>query len=231
MDLQDPKVQRLLVSVLLSGVVLFGFFGMSYLPFSYPARNAKIETMQNEYEKVSRDLERARLTVGNMEKVEREFKILHDQWMVAQNLLPDENEMSDLLRKITAAGTQSGLKWVSFTPQATIARGFYKENPVNVQLEGGYHQVGSFLSAVANMGRIVNVRQLSLQGVDPRKQAESGFNVEASMQIVAYTIDPDAQIPADPEALDEARIGAALERAEQSFLATNATAPIDGGQR
>jgi hypothetical protein len=53
MDLQDPKVQRLLVSVLLSGLVLFGFFGMSYLPFSYPARNAKITTMENEYEKVS----------------------------------------------------------------------------------------------------------------------------------------------------------------------------------
>ena len=76
MDLQDPKVQRLLVSVLLSGLVLYGFFGMSYLPFSYPARDAKITTMENEYEKVSRDLERARLTVGNMEKVEREFEAL-----------------------------------------------------------------------------------------------------------------------------------------------------------
>lgn len=231
MDLQDPKVQRLLVSVLLSGVVLFGFFGMSYLPFSYPARNAKIQTMQNEYEKVSRDLERARLTVGNMEKVEREFKILHDQWMVAQNLLPDENEMSDLLRKITAAGTQSGLKWVSFTPQASIARGFYKENPVNVRLEGGYHQVGSFLSSVANLSRIVNVRQLTLEGVDAKQQPESDFTVSASMQIVAYTIDPAAELPADPEALDQAQIGALLEQAEQSFLASSASVPTSGGQR
>lgn len=231
MDLQDPKVQRLLVSVLLSGVVLFGFFGMSYLPFSYPARNAEIKTMQTEYEKVSRDLERARLTVGNMEKVEREFENLHRQWMVAQNLLPDENEMSDLLRKITAAGTQSGLKWVSFTPQPVIARGFYKENPVNVELEGGYHQVGSFLSAIANMGRIINVRQLSLDGVDATRQAESGFTVAASMQIVAYTIDPNAQIPADPEAVGGTQIGAILDAGDQPLLATSVNAPISGGQR
>lgn len=231
MDLQDPKVQRLLVSVLLSGVVLFGFFGMSYLPVSYPARNTEIKTMQTEYEKVSRDLERARLTVNNMEKVEREFENLHRQWMVAQNLLPDENEMSDLLRKITAAGTQSGLKWVSFTPQPVIARGFYKENPVNVELEGGFHQVGSFLSAIANMGRIINVRQLKLEGVDPTRQAESGFTVAASMQIVAYTIDPSALIPVDGEGNGATQIGALLDTTDQPFLAATATAPINGGQR
>jgi len=231
MDLQDPKVQRLLISVLLSGLVLFGFFGTSYLPFSYPARAGKITAMQQDYEKVSRDLERARLTVGNMEKVEREFQNLHRQWMVAQNLLPDENEMSDLLRKITAAGTQSGLKWVSFTPQPVIARGFYKENPVNVELEGGFHQVGSFLSAIANMGRIINVRQLSLDGVDATRQAESGFTVAASMQIVAYSIDPNAQIPVDPEAVGETNIGALIDGAELPFLAASANAPISGGQR
>jgi len=231
MDLQDPKVQRLLVSVLLSGVVLFGFFGTSYLPFSYPARSGEIETMQNEYETVSRDLERARLTVGNMEKVEREFANLHRQWMVAQNLLPDENEMSDLLRKITAAGTQSGLKWVSFTPQPVIARGFYKENPVNVELEGGYHQVGSFLSAISNMGRIINVRQLNLDGVEATRQAESGFTVAASMQIVAYTIDPNAQIPVDPELTGNTQIGAVLQGADAPFLAASANAPLPGGQR
>jgi type IV pilus assembly protein PilO len=231
MDLQDPKVQRLLISVLLSGAVLFSFFGASYLPFSYPARSGKITAMQNDYEKVSRDLEQARLTVGNMEKVEREFQSLHRQWMIAQNLLPDENEMSDLLRKITAAGTQSGLKWVSFTPQPVIARGFYKENPVNVELEGGFHQVGSFVSAIANMGRIINVRQLSLNGVDATRQAESGFTVTATMQIVAYTIDPNAQIPVDPELADETRIGAVTQGTELPFLAASVNAPISGGQR
>jgi Tfp pilus assembly protein PilO len=112
-----------------------------------------------------------------------------------------------------------------------LARGFYKENPVNVELEGGFHQVGSFLSAVANMGRIINVRQLSLEGVDANRQEESGFTVAASMQIVAYTIDPNAQIPADPEALDGAQIGALLDQTEQQFLAASATTPIDGGQR
>ena len=166
-----------------------------------------------------------------MEKVEREFEALHRQWLVAQNLLPDENEMSDLLRKITAAGTQSGLNWVSFTPQPVLARGFYKENPVNVELEGGFHQVGSFLSAVSNMGRIINVRQLDMRGVDATRQEESGFTVAASMQIVAYTIDPNAQIPADPEAIDGAQIGVLMDEVEQQFLATRATAPVSGGQR
>ena len=205
MDLQDPKVQKLVLSALLSAMVLVFFFGTTLAPFTFSSRNADINELRTEHERLSRELERARLTVGNMAKVEREFEYLHRQWKVAQRLLPDENEMSGLLRKVSAAGTQAGLEWVEFTPQPTLGHGFYQENPIDVKLEGGYHQVGTFLGSIANLGRIINVRGLELQGVRPEQQADEkvGHTLTATMQVVAYSLDPNAALTAPQDASGE----------------------------
>jgi len=207
MDLQDPRVQKLLLSIILSACVVVFFFFTKMVPVTYQAGSEKIAILQTEHERLSRELERARLTVGNMEKVEREFEYLHRQWTVAQRLLPDENEISGLLRKISAAGTQAGLEWVEFKPAPELVHGFYSENPIDVRLEGGYHQVGTFLSSISNLGRIVNVRGLTLEGVDPRRQAEPevGHSLEATLQVVAYSMDPSARLaePADASSGDQ----------------------------
>ena len=196
MDLQDPRVQKLLLAVIVSACIVVFFFFTSMAPFTYQARAKEIAELQTEHERLSRELERARLTVGNMEKVEREFEYLHRQWTVAQRLLPDENEISGLLRKISAAGTQAGLEWVQFTPAPSLAHGFYNENPIDVTLEGGYHQVGTFLSSISNLGRIVNVRNVALEGVEARRQAEpeNDHTLTATLQVVAYSMDPTAKL-------------------------------------
>jgi type IV pilus assembly protein PilO len=191
MDLQDPKIQRLLIAGILSAGILYLFFGTSMMGLTYPAQKANIAELTTEHEKLSRELERARLIVGNMAKLEREVEFLHRQWSVAQGLLPEQNEMSPLLRQITAAGTQSGLEFVRFEPQPSIGHGFYTENPISVELEGGYHQVGSFISSLANLDRIINVRALNLVGVRPMDQGKDDMHhtVTASMEIVSYSID------------------------------------------
>ncbi len=196
MDLQDPKVQRLLAASVLSGLVLYLFFGTSLANFTYKSRSAQIATLETEHDKLSRELERARLTVGNMAKLEREFEYLHRQWKVAQKLLPEENEISGLLRRVAAAGTQSGLEFVRFEPRPVLSHGFYSENPVHVEVEGTYHQVGSFISAMSNLNRIINVRNMHLTGVKPEDQAkpEINYSVEATMEVVAYSIDPSATV-------------------------------------
>jgi type IV pilus assembly protein PilO len=192
MDLQNPKLQRILFTTVLGALVLYVYFGSNLLGFTYQPRKHAIEDLQKDYEAVSRDLERARLTVGNLPKLEREYDYLHRQWMVAQSLLPTENEMSDLLRTISAAGQQSGLEWVKFQPESPLVRDFYTENPIFIEVEGGYHQVGTFLGQIANLNRIVNVRDMKLESVKPEKQGGKDVHhtVEASMRIVAYTV-PD----------------------------------------
>lgn len=208
MDLQNPKVQRILISSLLSVVVLYLFFGTAMLPFSYRAKKAEIETLQAQYDELSRDLERARLTARNLPKLEQEYEYLHQQWLIARNLLPEENQMEPLLRKISAAAQQAGLVWVQFRPNPPVAREFYTENPISIEVEGNFHQVGSFLGQVANLNRIVNVRNVRLEGVKPEDQGDEDVlhSLAGTMEVVAYTVpNTPAATDAPKQNLDSAQ--------------------------
>jgi Tfp pilus assembly protein PilO len=93
--------------------------------------------------------------------------------------------MPDLLRKVTAAGQQSGVEFQLFKPQAPVNQGFYSDNPIEVRIKGGFHQTGVFLSRLANLNRIVNVSDMNMDGVG--NQDETPFTVETEMILTAYT--------------------------------------------
>ncbi|MHB8079350.1 MAG: type IV pilus inner membrane component PilO, partial [Candidatus Krumholzibacteriia bacterium] len=186
-DVKDPKVVRWLLAVLVILVLVPVYFFTTVLPVTYKARRAEIAKLDARHQELGRDLEKARLLVRNLARVEKEYEILHEQWSVAQMLLPQKNEMPALLRKVTAAGSQSGVEFQLFKPGAPVAREFYAENPVEVKVQGGYHQFGIFLSRLANLNRIVNVGNLKLKGLD--KQDEQPYAVEATMTISAYTLE------------------------------------------
>ena len=105
---------------------------------------------------------------------------------MAQTLLPEQNEMPNLLRKVTAAGQQSGVEFELFRPTNPVSQGFYSDNPVEVRIQGGYHQTAVFLSRLANLNRIVNVSSLKLQGI--AEQDDTPYTVKTDMILTAYTL-------------------------------------------
>ena len=191
-DVKDPKLLRWVAAVVVVAVLVPMYFLTDTYSFTYKARSAQISELDARHQQLSRDLERARLLVRNLEKVEQEYAILHDQWQVAQSLLPEQNQMPDLLRKVTAAGQQSGIEFQLFKPEAPINQGFYSDNPIEVVIQGGYHQTGVFLSRLANLNRIVNVSDLNMEGVD--KQDETPFTVETGLTLTAYTQGPSVPV-------------------------------------
>ncbi len=198
-DYRDPKFLRWAGAVLVVLVIVPLYFTSTMYPITYAARQGKVRELEARHEELGRDLEKARLLVRNLERVEHEYQILHDQWQLASLLLPEENEMPNLLRKVTAAGKQSGIEFTLFKPEARVPHEFYTDNPVSLKIEGGYHQTGVFLSRLANLDRIVNVGDLKLTGLP---QEEDGLlTVAAEFTLTAYTLNPGAA-PAD---MDETR--------------------------
>lgn len=186
-DVKDPKFLRWAVAILVVVAAVPMYFMSAGYPFTYAARKAEVAQLEARHQELSRDLEKARLLVRNLERVEQEYAILRDQWEVARTLLPEENQMPDLLRKVTAAGQQSGIEFQVFRPQNAVGRGFYADNPIEVSIEGGYHQTGVFLSRLANLNRIVNVSKLRIEGIGD--QEDQPFTMKTDMILTAYTLD------------------------------------------
>lgn len=210
MNLRDPKTQKILFGCVALAVGGYIYFGTSLLPFNYPVRKAKIEALAAEHEKLAAEVEKARKVVGDLARLEAEYERLHDQWLSAQELLPEEKEMPELLRQVTTAGSRSGVEFALFEPEAPVAHEFYTDHPVQVTVRGNYHQVGSFVGRLSNLERIVNVSNLAMVQPVEKKQskkktatskkkdrrqedtkdpvARSNNTVEARFTLIAYTL-------------------------------------------
>ncbi|UCH84051.1 MAG: type 4a pilus biogenesis protein PilO [Candidatus Latescibacterota bacterium] len=188
MNLRDPKLQKILIGAVALIGISYVYFGTSMLPFCYQVRKAQIAELEDEYTRLSAELEKARRMVGNLAKLEAEYERLHRQWLSAQQLLPEEQEMPELLRKVTTAGNRAGVEFILFQPTAPIAQELFKEHPVKVRIRGGYHQVGIFLSRLANMERIVNVSELKLDDIKQDKDKKTRGTVVADFMLTAYTL-------------------------------------------
>lgn len=210
MSLRDRRTQQILITSVAGAALLWSFFIADVLPFGYRRRAAEVAKMRGEYETVSAELEKARRTVSDLPQLEKENAELLQKWQEAQQLLPTEKEMSRLLTQITQAGEDAGVTFELFKPDTPKPQEFYNENPIEVKVSAGYHQLGIFLSRVANLSRLVNVSQLHLDGDEPKeneKNSEAGRGdqtLKADFVATAYSLRDEAAEqqapPAEPGA-------------------------------
>ena len=163
LDLKNPAIQKIVLSSLLAGGVLGVFFFTHLAPFTFPTQREKINALKDEYEQKNTDLARARATVADLPRFEAEYDQLHQRWSMAAELLPTDRQLAVLLRKITLAAEQTGVQFMVFKPAGPKSEQYYTELPLQVQVNGGYHQVGSFLAELANMQRIITVSNVHLR--------------------------------------------------------------------
>jgi type IV pilus assembly protein PilO len=197
LDFKNKALLKGLLGALLGGGLLAVFFFTHYLPFSYPVRRDQIKGLKSEHEKKSTELARARASVADLPRFEAEYQVLHARWAMAAELLPVERQFAALLRRITLAGQQTGVQFVMFKPNPPRQETYYTEMPVEIAVNGRYHQVGSFLAELANMRRIVTVTNVRLM---TNTKADDGATTAATMTASAYSLNAQPTPPPAPAA-------------------------------
>jgi type IV pilus assembly protein PilO len=83
--------------------------------------------------------------------------------------LPNKAEMDALLTDINQTGISRGLEFDLFKPGTEVKADFYATLPISIKVNGDYHDLGSFVSEVAKLPRIVTLHDVALV---PRKDAK-----------------------------------------------------------
>jgi type IV pilus assembly protein PilO len=191
LNLRDPRVQGAAISGLLGAGALYVFFATTYVPATYPANAAKIKELKADFEKKSNDLARARQSVADLPRFQAEFAALHERYEMAAELLPTEKEMPGILRRITLAGQQCGITFESFRPDPVVVKDHYVEIPIQLDVHGGYHEIGQFLAELSNMKRIMKISNLQLMA-NSKSGEDDDATTTARFTVTAYTLDPNA---------------------------------------
>jgi len=185
LDLKNKALLKTALGVLFAGGMLGVFFFTHYVPFGYPARREQVDALKAEYEKKSTDLARARASVADLPRFEAEYGQLHQRWTMAAELLPVDRQFPALLRKVTLAGEQTGVEFQMFKPSLPHPETYYTQLPVDITVNGGYHQVGAFLAELANMRRIVTVSNLKMSATT---KVDDPGTTSASITASAYSL-------------------------------------------
>ena len=85
--------------------------------------------------------------------------------------LPDEKEVSTLLKQVSDLCIRAGMKVGLWRPEQrkTHTSGIVYEIPVRVELSGTYHNLGYFFSSLTKLNRIVNISDIRLSEPKPEK--------------------------------------------------------------
>jgi len=156
--LRRPVYQRVLVLALLMVLVVVGFY---YL--FYQAQMEELARQESQLQRVSSKLAESQRIAANLPKFKAEYEKLQSQLDAALSELPDKKEIPKLLRNIGGLAGEQGLDVLSFKPAGEVNKEFYAEVPVNLTLQGSYHDVALFFDAVGRMPRIVNIDKLEMK--------------------------------------------------------------------
>jgi len=169
-------------------VGFFGLLGVLVILFIWQVHIPK-KTQIKELEK---DIAAIQLTIkANDEKIRKldelrvEVKSLEQKLQLLTAQLPPETEVSGLLRQIQNLVSQSGLSLKLWRPDKRRAHpsGLYEEIPINMDLTGGYHDVGMFFDRVSKLTRIVNMLNLKMGQATMSKTG----NMEIKISCTAMT--------------------------------------------
>ena len=136
-------------------LVLVAFWFLSYWP-----NWQQIGKLNTEYKRLSADLDRSKKNAMQLEGLKKEFESKQRDFNLVMKSLPEKEEISSLLAGISQSGKQAGLDFLLFQPGAEVNKNFYAEIPVAIRVLGGYHNLVQFFDKVANLSRVVNIRNV-----------------------------------------------------------------------
>ncbi len=170
-----PAPLKAIILVLLIIVVVAAgyFFWLTDKQTSLEAARKQEGTLKSEYE--AKAFQAANLPQYRQQKEEMEVSF---GTMLRQ--LPSDTEVPGLIEDITLAALDNGLQIESIDLQPEHKAEFYVELPITIGVSGEYHDVGAFVSAVANLSRIVTLHDFSI------RPAAGGIQ-NLKMSIVAKT--------------------------------------------
>jgi type IV pilus assembly protein PilO len=150
--------------------------------------------------KLRADIDRGLQTARRLPEFRREVGQLEAQLERLRAVLPEEQDVADLLRRVQAMATQSRLTIRGFTPRAVTRRQMHAEWPIGLQLEGTYHDLGMFLERVSKFPRIINVGDIHIKA----ETRSDGATISADCTATTFVL-LDQQAPAGAASKPEQR--------------------------
>ena len=169
-----PLYGKIVFSVVVSVAILIAGYWFVVKPKQEQLSNA----VQQE-STLKKDFERKAFKVANLDQYKIQMDEMEESFGALLKQLPRDTEVPGLIDDISLAAINSGLELKLINPRDYVQTEFYTELPIDVEVEGGYHELAGFVSSVASLPRIVTLHDFSIERADSKSSNRLLMKIKA----------------------------------------------------
>jgi len=180
---------QVIISVLPPLILIVAFVYFAFIPMKEEVDGLNLKLTQ-----LNTEIAESEEKVKTLDALIAENKILKARLAKLRKQLPQEKEVSVLLKQISELGLKSGLGIILWKPEPrkTDPEGLYVEIPVKVEVTTGYHQLGAFFSHISRLSRLVNISDIKL---DVKKETRGNTYIYASFMARTFaSVEPSVEV-------------------------------------
>lgn len=183
-----PPAARIIITVLPSVIIAIVVIVFLILP-----KDKEIKRLNAEITKQENEIAKDQAKAAKLDILKKENERLLSRLEELKQQLPEEREVSGLLRQVSDLGIRAGLRIILWKPEQKKDHpsGIIYEIPVNVELAGSYHNLGVFFSSLTKLNRIVNIGDIKLS--DPKPQRSEAI-LKITFKAVTFSSVPEKEI-------------------------------------
>lgn len=173
---------------LLFVILLLAIPSGAYLWVFRPA-NSHVEQQRKEIESKEKKLLSLQRAMVGISDLNEEVVKLKDAVAFFENKLPPRHEIHKVLEQVTKIAEVHGLETKLFETLKSKPFAAYSEQPIKMEVYGGFDAYYQFLLDVEKMPRITKIREMSLE-----KENKAGGQVEATFMMSIFFDNSDKSV-------------------------------------
>ncbi len=162
-------------------IIVYIIVGYLYYTSIYSGKAEKLKKLEREIRTERQTVARLTLEVKDYDKIMAEKDSLLALWEETKRHLPSKPMQDEWLRQIAGMAMSSGIEIESYKPLPPKQYDLYKDYPIKITVNSGYHDLGTFISLVSNADRLMKVKKLSIKNKpnedDPTQTVEAVFEI------------------------------------------------------
>jgi type IV pilus assembly protein PilO len=176
LKLEEKKWYAALGIGLLIGVVLAG--AGQYLWIK--GINEDIARQRVQLRGLQEEIAKGRAAERKLAQFREEVKRLELELGKLLQILPSSRNTEELIKRIETLTRQGDFTLKKFTPGEPSSKEFYAEYPIDIALDGTYHNLALFFDRMSRFSRIINVESLKIAslGNTPGRSISAQFTAK-----------------------------------------------------
>ncbi len=174
-----PLPVKVMFAVLIMAVIM----GLGYYFLIMPAQD-DLQSASSRESRLMDDYESKAFQVANLDEYREQLAEMRLSFEEVLRQLPDDTEIPDLLEDITDTAEQSGLSVNELSIGDPNPQELFIEQPLELDAVGGYHEIGTFVSGMSALPRIVTLHDYTLQPTG--EEGSGGPDLRINIDVRTY---------------------------------------------